>query len=77
LENFREALSPHFATAEGAKAWQKHVRRAGIETGKRLMKSSWAMWHAGSGKNPRGQGQAGAGLDVRVAAWTINNLRSG
>src|ERR1700674_2713832 len=71
---FQGGLAPLSATGLGAKAVAEAVRRAGIEPKAVDEIIMGNVVQAGLGQNPARQAGLGAGLDVRVAAMTINKV---
>src|SRR6202021_117237 len=71
---FQGGLSSLSATQLGAKAVAEAVRRAGIEPNSVDEIIMGNVVQAGLGQNPARQAGLGAGLDVRVAAMTINKV---
>src|SRR6202161_4426262 len=74
IGRFQGGLAPLSATQLGAKAVAEAVRRAGIEPGAVDEIIMGNVVQAGLGQNPARQAGLGAGLDVRVAAMTINKV---
>ena len=74
IGKFQGALAPLSAMALGAKAVAEAVRRAGIEPKSVDEVIMGNVVQAGLGQNPARQAGLGAGLDVRVAAMTINKV---
>jgi acetyl-CoA C-acetyltransferase len=74
IGKFQGGLAPLSATALGAKAVAEAVRRAGIEPKAVDEIIMGNVVQAGLGQNPARQAGLGAGLDVRVAAMTINKV---
>src|SRR5579863_2302401 len=71
---FQGGLAPLSAPQLGAKAAAEAVRRAGIEPNAVDEIIMGNVVQAGLGQNPARQAGLGAGLDVRVAAMTINKV---
>jgi acetyl-CoA C-acetyltransferase len=74
IGKFQGGLAPLSATQLGAKAVAEAVRRAGIEPKAVDEIIMGNVVQAGLGQNPARQAGLGAGLDVRVAAMTINKV---
>jgi acetyl-CoA C-acetyltransferase len=74
IGKFQGGLAPLSATQLGAKAVAEAVRRAGIEPKAVDEIIMGNVVQAGLGQNPARQAALGAGLDVRVAAMTINKV---
>src|ERR1035437_9936446 len=74
IGKFQGGLAPLSATQLGAKAVAEAVRRAGIEPKAVDEIIMGNVVQAGLGQNPARQAGLGAGLDVRVAALTINKV---
>jgi acetyl-CoA C-acetyltransferase len=74
IGKFQGGLAPLSAPQLGAKAVAEAVRRAGIEPGGVDEIIMGNVLQAGLGQNPARQAGLGGGLDVRVAAMTINKV---
>ena len=74
IGKFQGGLAPLSATQLGAKAVAEAVRRAGIEPQAVDEIIMGNVVQAGLGQNPARQAGLGGGLDVRVAAMTINKV---
>jgi acetyl-CoA C-acetyltransferase len=74
IGKFQGGLAPLSATQLGAKAVAEAVRRAGIEPKAVDEIIMGNVVQAGLGQNPARQAGLGAGLDMRVAAMTINKV---
>jgi len=71
---FQGGLAPLSAAQLGAKVVAEAVRRAGIESAAVDEVILGNVVQAGLGQNPARQAGLGGGLDVRVAAMTINKV---
>ena len=74
IGKFQGGLAPLFATQLGAKVVAEAVLRAGIEANSVDEIIMGNVVQAGLGQNPARQAGLGGGLDVRVAALTINKV---
>jgi acetyl-CoA C-acetyltransferase len=74
IGKFQGGLAPLSAPQMGAKVVAEAVRRAGIEPGAVDEIIMGNVLQAGLGQNPARQAGLGGGLDVRVAAMTINKV---
>jgi acetyl-CoA C-acetyltransferase len=74
IGKFLGGLAPLSAPQMGAKVVAEAVRRAGIEPGAVDEIIMGNVLQAGLGQNPARQAGLGGGLDVRVAAMTINKV---
>ena len=74
IGKFQGGLAPLSATQLGAKVVAEAVRRAGIEPKSVDEIIMGNVVQAGLGQNPARQAGLGGGLDVRVAAMTINKV---
>jgi acetyl-CoA C-acetyltransferase len=74
IGKFQGGLAPLSAMQLGAKAVAEAVRRAGVEPESIDEIIMGNVVQAGLGQNPARQAGLGAGLDVRVAAMTINKV---
>jgi acetyl-CoA C-acetyltransferase len=74
IGRFQGGLAPLSAPQLGAKAVAEAVRRAGIEPSAVDEVIMGNVVQAGLGQNPARQAALGGGLDVRVAAMTINKV---
>ncbi|HLJ24352.1 MAG TPA: acetyl-CoA C-acetyltransferase [Candidatus Acidoferrales bacterium] len=74
IGKFQGGLAPLSAMQLGATAVAEAVRRAGLEPGSIDEIIMGNVVQAGLGQNPARQAGLGAGLDVRVAAMTINKV---
>jgi len=74
IGKFQGGLAPLSATQLGAKVVAEAVRRAGLEPQAVDEIIMGNVVQAGLGQNPARQAGLGGGLDVRVAAMTINKV---
>src|ERR1700675_1135791 len=74
IGKFQGGLAPLSAPQLGAKVVAEAVRRAGIEPKSVDEVIMGNVVQAGLGQNPARQAALGGGLDVRVAAMTINKV---
>ena len=74
IGKFQGGLAPLSAPQMGAKVVAEAVRRAGIEPNAVDEIIMGNVLQAGLGQNPARQAGLGGGLDVRVAAMTINKV---
>jgi len=74
IGKFQGGLAPLSAPQLGAKVVAETVRRAGIEPKSVDEVIMGNVVQAGLGQNPARQAGLGGGLDVRVAAMTINKV---
>src|ERR1022692_5198905 len=74
IGKFQGGLAPLSAPQLGAKVVAEAVRRAGIEPAQGDEAIMGNVLQAGLGQNPARQAALGGGLDVRVAALTINKV---
>src|SRR5579864_2768380 len=74
IGKFQGGLAPLSAPQLGAKVVAEAVRRAGIDPNSVDEVLMGNVVQAGLGQNPARQAGLGGGLDVRVAAMTINKV---